>query len=248
MILIKSIKRIAAQEALKFQRDDYKNKLPYDSLAYFPEFNLLFNRIKKSGNTSAVLRFHDIAGGDMSLDPEKIKNLRSIKKLPFKTLYKSNRFTKLAIVRDPAARILSGFLDKVGPGDKKEFSCYPGYGNPNQETFEEFLIYLRKLTYRCDPHFYPQIKLMVFDPRDFDFLLRLENLSIEILPVLETLGLDKDLASTFAKPHVNEIKLNKKITNSISRLKMISDKAENIIYDIFGEDYKVLNYTKSVPR
>ena len=161
----RSIRMIRNKKILESALDTKVN-VTSDNLALFPELNLIVNRIKKSGNTSLVLFFHDLIGGD-SLEPHAVngeKSRRSIRGVDLSNWDNLSESKSFVCVRNPYFRAISGFLEKVGRGENTEFQAYGGYGDPTVSGFETFLDDLANSEWRSvDRHFWPQTNLFDFD-------------------------------------------------------------------------------------
>lgn len=247
MGLIHHQKRHLAAHCLGYEASHAGDSIRGDSVAFFPELRLVFNRIKKSGNTSALLTLNKIAGREDPENSEAPKSQRSIRRTPLRTIVASRDFATLTIVRDPASRVLSAYHNKVGSGLKARHRNLPGFGDASPDAFETFLRHISTTDEPVDPHFWPQARLLIKPAGKFTFIARLENLAREMAPVLKSLGVDPRHAALFAGPHPLEANRPAKITSSNTKVKTVTPRAAEMIFEMYDADYRAFGYEKRLP-
>ncbi|GMH39671.1 hypothetical protein BSKO_07569 [Bryopsis sp. KO-2023] len=154
---------------------------------------------------------------------------------------------KLLVVREPASRVLSAYLDKIL--NLKEFGRI-GYHGKEVPSFDYVLDHFVNVTEQgrmrlTDPHFRPMSEFASTRLVRYDFVARIESLADDLEVFLTSLGLwDKygasgwgingDLSFTKAKRHnAGVMGKGERITNETLRK----------IYTIYKEDYARFAYS-----
>ena len=221
---------------------EYSNFFQNDNVAIFPELGIVFNRIKKSGNTSVVAFLNDIALGSAYAQSSEVKRSRRLHEASFATLLRASTYHSLVVVRNPYRRALSGFLDKVSPGLDKMYSQFPGFGSPSSEGFADFLEYLLLTDYGNNRHFWPQTRLLFQPINGFDYIVRMENMVEDMKKVLVSINIDPQKASVLHKPHELELKEPRKITYSSEKSYLFNKKSISTIEILYKEDFLRIPY------
>jgi hypothetical protein len=131
---------------------------------------LAFCSIPKNGWTQFKELFYKLSDGHFTW--EEIK--------PFggniDTLFNDGSWTKAVFLRDPLARLVSGFKDKCEPPLKHRWDCM-NFEDSTDTNYPSFDRFVREI-YRChNPHFDPQAAQCFFstDPGAFNFVGTLSN-------------------------------------------------------------------------
>jgi hypothetical protein len=216
-----------------------------DNLAFFPEISLVFNRIKKSGNTSIILALQDaVQGAEPRLrDDMPEKHSRSIVSIGLVHLIKLRKFQSLVCVRHPVSRALSGFLDIGVSGRVNAFWGQTDTWPATAQGFESFLSELTELEHkRINRHFWRQTDLLFQPPSSFNYIVKLENVVGEMEVVLEGVGLNPEKAQYFAGPHPAELAQLNKVTGSASKAHLVSLRSKKLIEDFYADDFHTFGY------
>ncbi len=216
-----------------------------DNLAFFPEINTAYNRIKKSANTSVFLFFDDLVQKKVpeNISAESRKKARSIRKVPFAQISMLSKCHSFTCVRNPYHRSISGFLDKVGSGYQKNYAEYRGYGDPTASSFLDFLKQIDDWgTERINPHFIPQSNLLFQPIEYFTKVAKVENLQLDMADFLEEIGKDPSHAAKLAQPHQLEKSIPNKITNSHARIDFLNSETKRMIEKIYAVDFENFSY------
>ena len=108
-------------------------------------------------------------------------------------LSRYNGYLKFAFVRNPWARLVSCYLNKVvalRPGTFKEFSYRYPHVRFDRVSFTGFVRFVCRVPDDlCEPHFKPQSAF--FDDKDVDFIGRFERFPDELAQVIERAELDQ---------------------------------------------------------
>lgn len=185
------------------------------NLLIYPEAGLAYNRIKKSGNSSMVLYLRDAlapaapepASLQAALPYNRAKDeaislgctVRQLLRRPA-ALMRLPRCFFFTVMRDPRARLLSAFLEKVGSGHSQRYSAAGGFGDPSPEGFCRFLTYLEQGGLDHDAHWWPQVDLMALAPECFDAIYKLEEIDQRLPALLRQRGLSVE-GLDCSRPH-----------------------------------------------
>ncbi len=226
-------------------------------LAY-PDIKLLYNRIKKSGNSSIALYLKDLIEGNYSWtqgDYHSVKDealhsgVMSLSKLPVKDLYDINSYYLFTIFRNPYSRCLSAFLEKVADG-RAGFEDVPGFQDPSTEGFERFVSYLESGGLYRDKHWWPQVALLAWPPARFSYIGQLEYLEKELRYVLYNVGINFPSHVKITGPHPAEKSgVNKygssKVKGATHKVSCFySDRMYERVFYLYNNDFYVGRYNK----
>lgn len=204
---------------LRKQDYDFDILFAMSSIAAFPQQKLVFNRIKKSGNTSVVTFLHELDGKKATGSTNDIKSQQThMRRLTLLDTYRFPTFYSFAVIRNPYSRLLSGFLHRIAPAHLPEYSDIPGFGESSPTGFGKFVDFLCNGHVDFDKHFWPQTRLMYQSPDRFNRLVRLEHLVDDMADLLDDLGKPRNLAEKLRKPHRIEQSQTNKITNAHTQL------------------------------
>jgi hypothetical protein len=220
-----------------------------ESVAVFPGLGVIFNRIKKSGNTSIVAFLDDLeraGAGDLQkpVTASEIKSRRSLRALPFRGIPRLPSFATLTSVRNPYHRAISGFLDKVGSGTNPRYQNYPTFGDRSVSAFEEFLVQCGENQFFRDRHFYPQTELLFQPLENYSQILRLETLVDDMDAFLTRRGFPAGTARALSSPHRLEQAETGKIQHSSKQAHYLTDHAIRIINKLYDRDFALLGYAR----
>ena len=113
-------------------------------------------------------------------------------------VFTSSAYRRFTVVRDPASRVLSGYLEKIGQGLKQSEPIVAALGIPAAEiTFSQFLDVIGGQTSReQDPHWRRQADHVALGIVEYDDAIHLEQLDASWDRVAELTGI-ADLRETF---------------------------------------------------
>ncbi len=146
------------------------------------------------------------------------------------------------MVREPYARILSAWLNKMADDAPRRLRRLPGHGDTGSEGFERFLRWLDDGGLCVKRHWTPQVDLL-FQPHErFSRFARLETLAEDMAACPSDLGHDPAPAERLVTPH----RLGagtRKITGAANRLDAFySDTGRDIVRRLYREDFEALGY------
>ena len=218
------------------------------SIAIFPEYKLIVNRIKKSGNTSLVTHLDELAGKKGGSEIRKIKRARALRSCSFGDIADLAEYKTLIVVRNPFSRCISGYRNKIEPGRSKIYSGFPGYGQPLSCGFYDFLKYLKGNNFGANLHFFPQSDLMFQPLGKFTYTAKLETLFQDLIPLFEDLGIGEKDAEKFRHPHALERAQKDKITRSSELKEAVSPECAELVAELYSEDFSNFGYSQHLAR
>ena len=190
----------AIYESILFPHYKMRNFRHHDNIALFPELGVVYNRIKKSGNSTITAFLAELSGHTFASSVEvKLSTRRPYVFDPVSAL-RFRALKSVSFVRDPYARVLSAFRDKVGRG-REQFQKYPGWDEDTPEGFTCFVGFLERGGLYADRHWWPQTELLYKPADSFDFIGRIEHLADDMACFLEQIGLQSIHAQSLSRPH-----------------------------------------------
>lgn len=221
----------------------FRNLNSSDGVAVFPKLGLAFNRIRKSANTSVTAFLTELERGVQieSAHDAKVESIRPYA-LSWADARRFPQFYSLVVVREPYARVLSAWLNKMEGDAPRGFRHFPGHGLTGPEGFEAFLAFLDQGGLHSKRHWTPQVDLMFQPAERFSRVARLERLADDMAGCLADIGLDPVLAQSLAQPHRLEVG-TKKITGAANRLDgYYSAKGRAIVARLYRADFDTFGY------
>lgn len=220
----------------------------------FPERRLLFNRIKKSANSSVVMYLHDFVhnGGQLSSasDYKTTKQTAvDITTSPFRLSASELRFfdgfTCITVVRNPFTRLLSAYLHK-GRSVNEKYRGIPGLDAGSPSGFADFISFLEDGGIHADGHWWPQTDLLFLPVARYDYICKLERLDRELRAALEEIGIDVPASVDLGKPHPAESSADIKITSAAKSVdRFYSEDLFDRVYQLYKRDFTAFGYGRS---
>lgn len=228
---------------LRRHRYNYSILFHPSHVAVFPDLNICYNRIKKSGNTTVSAFLSDLAANFQSESTKGFKEaLVKPGSMPIRQLKHLPSYYSFVVVRDPYSRVLSAFLQKVAHGRSRKYAYCGGFGNSTPEGFHAFLTFLDKGGLYRDRHFWPQSDLLYQPVEDYSRVARLENLVADMRIILTETGQDPALAELLARPHKVEAGTTK-ITSASSKLAAYYDpNSVALVRRLYAADFEMFDY------
>jgi len=147
-------------------------------------------------------------------------------------------YFKFSFVRNPFARILSAYLDKVC--NKHDIQFYDKFRNM---SFKEFVFEVSKheLKYKqVDSHILPQ-NLLIPNKESLSFLGKIENFNTDFKYVCDKLELEFDFEYKIGTGKQNSKNLNK--TEHKHYTEYYDDETRKIVAEKYKKDLDLFNYT-----
>ena len=235
------------RKTLQIRRDNL------DRVVFYPEHNIAFNRIAKSGNSSIILYLDEaINGPNNHQDDYKQAKRRAMG--TGKSLVEMSRSQKdraslaevsfFTVVRNPWTRTLSAFLDKIANGPQDKYGSIPGSGDNSKAGFEAFITFLESGGLHANHHWKPQNDALLLPASQFKSFSRLEHLSTELPNALAESGLTLPNSEQLQQPHRIESNQHSKLTQASSKLsRYYSLKTIQAVADLYTDDFKLGNYS-----
>jgi hypothetical protein len=220
------------------------------AVVVYPSAGLVYNRIKKSGNSSVVLYLRDAIDGRPNLNQGKyLEDKRSsihFGRHPFKLaardILKIDQYFSFTIMRNPYSRCLSAFLDKVAAGGRG-FSKVPGFGRNDTGAFEDFVTFLECGGLYYDRHFWPQVDLLFWPPQRFSYIGHLEKLEAELRHVFNAVNISVPASMAMKEPHPSEKQKTGKVTGAHSKVdNYYTEQLFSRVRNLYERDFKVGGY------
>jgi hypothetical protein len=156
--------------------------------AYSPVDGFFYNRIPKAANSTvmATLMARSTFSRAFSDGHAKRRLLRPSRLLPRDVARFEHDVFKFTFVRDPYARVLSAFADKILRRRQQSRGFYASRGGDDgtPPAFIDFLRFLEDGALLADPHWTPQVHLMLLPLDRFDFIGRVERLDADLAHVM----------------------------------------------------------------
>lgn len=206
--------------------------------AYSPVDGFFYNRIPKAANSTvlATIMARSTYRRAFSDGHAKRRLLRPSRLLPRDVARFDTDVFKLTFVRDPYARVLSAFADKIlrRRQQSRGFYAWRGGDDGSAPAFMEFLRYLEDGGLLVDPHWTPQVHLMLLPLAAFDFIGRVERLEADLGQVMARVFPDAPPApANRAGPR----------TDSSRRLaEAYTPEALALVARLYAEDFAALGY------
>ena len=150
----------------------------------------------------------------------------------------SKKYFLFTFVRNPYTRVLSAYLDKiVNQIEKKKYDPIRRFirKNYNELTFEGFVEYLEQGGLYENPHWIPQISMILVNKDRLSFIGKIENFNEDLSKLIDHI---------FGPETYEVIKMRKKgRTHSDSLLnKYYTKEIAKRVYSLYKKDFEAFNY------
>lgn len=213
------------------------------TVAVYPRLGVIYNRIKKSGNTTITAFLADLERPDQTHDTARSykRSQPHLLQLGLAQALRARRFPVVAFVRNPYARVLSAFRDKVGSGRNEVHSDVPGFARDDADGFRAFLDHLASGGLHANRHWWPQSDLLARPVADLALVGKLEHIVEDMGRVMELVGRDPSLAQSLAQAH----SVSRHTTGSQARLSQyFRDPASiDLVRRLYDRDFSFFGYS-----
>lgn len=220
-----------------------KNFRKRDSVAIYPNISIIYNRVKKSGNTS-ITSFLAEKEGFCGNSAREVK--AKFQRPDFFSISDARRLSEyhlITCVRCPYTRLLSAFRDKVAPGTDSRYAKVPGFGMDTAKGFAYFVSFLEAGGINLDRHWLPQSSSLISQLDRYEKIFHLERIEIEMEEFLTKVGLPADGVGALATPHKHSIHT----TYSAGALTAFyDDRVAKRVFDLYRSDFFVFGYDGSL--
>jgi len=212
------------------------------AIAIFPRLRLVYNRIKKSGNTTVVAFLSDLEDASVVHGTASAYKTATLRPLDLDALQmlRARCYTTSTFVRNPFARVLSAFRQKVANGEHDRHRDVPGFGRDDPEGFSEFLGWLDADGLHQNRHWWPQTDLLMLPAARFDHVGKLENIVADMRDLLELIGADPGKADRLEQPHA----VSRHSTSSNERVATYyaSPRSVDTVRSLYARDFEAFEY------
>lgn len=236
-----------AQKTTRIRRENISR------VVFYPDYNIAFNRIGKSGNSSVIFYLREAINPPKSRQETYKEGKRAAMKIGKSLIELSrhrgelSRLDKISfftVVRNPWTRTLSAFLDKIANGPEEKYGSIPGFGKNSREGFAAFVSFLGDGGLHANHHWKPQKDVLLLPASHFRSICRLEHLASELPQALSATGLTLPTSDHLQQPHRIESDDPGKITNASSRLaKYYSPETLDAIANLYAGDFALGRYS-----
>lgn len=216
------------------------------NVAIYPKIKLIYNRIKKSAN-STIVAFLDDVIDQKSYDTIKELKAHLVKpeNLSTSQVIELPSYYSFTFVRNPYDRVLSAYLEKLnGERILEKYRRLPGSGEASMEGFNLFLSYLDAKGLYENRHWWPQTELLFQPAKDFSFIGKIEQMVSDMGKVLADNGFDPLLAAKLERPHQKELERgDARITSARTRTgAFYSERSVEIVSRLYQSDFETFGY------
>jgi len=199
----------------------------------FSEKALIYNRVHKNANTTIMKIFDASLSGEINRRDEWL-DYPTLGTYPIGEIDKLKSCNTLVVIRNPYSRVLSAFLDKFR--HERIVSRFGSFAF-DPPGFKSFLISLTENGDRWNHHWSPQSDHIFMPLKHFSHIIKFENLDIELLPTIRSLGFELSHVDTAIKGGT----FHK--TNASDLLNRYYDKESRfLVRKIFARDFEFLGY------
>jgi hypothetical protein len=219
-------------------------------VAYFPETDIAFNRIKKAGNSSTLVYLHSLIpskqkelGPDVLLATkrEALSSTVPLRSCTTADCIRIRNALVFVVIREPYSRVLSAFLQK---SLRPDYAATPGFQSRTPHGFADFVSFLSEGGISVNRHWWPQRDLLYFDPADVDVLTPLDRLDAGIRHLAAVAGLRLPKGASFGQPSIDESRSQTKLTGSTSLVnEFYSPHLRRLVRSLYDADFEL--YSKA---
>jgi len=231
-------------------------------------FRLVYRPIPKCASTTMVKLLMDLSGVEYEGHPRQFfyENQPIVKRYGFERIdvegdqlsdayQRYQDYHWFSVVRDPYARVLSNYRNKLNRyakefatgkyvrGKISQFLKGPRHWNDANSaarsigqylSFEDFVSGLQESGVHFDAHYVPQHDLLGCDTVAYDQLIRLEEMDAGIATLLQQIGVDPSEAGEVAMQ-------NASVRDREFDL-LYTDATKQAVQQIYADDFRVLGY------
>ncbi len=224
-----------------------------DTALVYPEHGLLYNRIKKSGNSSIVFYLRDLLSDGSQPDQQAYRDSkrsavgtgRKLTELSIRELRAIPSMLPFTIFRNPYTRCLSAFLSKrqKWAAGSEKYRDVAGFENDSEEGFAAFVEFLEDGGLYHDKHFWPQCDLLMCPPEYFAHIGKLENLQDDLSTVFRSAGLEIPTSAVSNAPHEADQSHAGKVTGANAKARQYyTESLFQRVYELYRCDFDVGGY------
>ncbi|MEH6542889.1 MAG: sulfotransferase family protein [Porticoccaceae bacterium] len=161
----------------------------------------------------------------------------------FKKSVKS--YFKFSFVRNPYARALSCYLDKVRLGRKKRYSEMLGVSEEEAVSFEAFLTRVsHQKTSEMDLHWIPLSVILTLNNIEYDFVGRFENFENDLIKVIALVCERNNISTPDNGLYVARNSPHRTDASSLIS-EYMTERSGELIREIYRDDFELFGYSKT---
>lgn len=217
---------------LKLSWRDARGAIDFDTGAFY-------NRVPKAANSFILLELFKLKSVETVPDKTVKKRYRRPSQLNVEEARRFDRLFKFTFVRNPYARTLSAYLDKV----QRKGMIIRRIARDRVPTFAEFCAYLADGGLNDNIHWAPQSSIMLLPVDAFDYVGKIENMDVDLPAVMshlidrtgrtrpEDFVSRKGQPGTFHAPNADD-----KVT------RLYDPKSRDIVTRLYADDLRLFGY------
>lgn len=220
----------------------------FGRMAVSNQHGFIYIRIPKAANSTIT---KTLAAHFMDIDEDEIRNDKTgdITKKKFQSFFRTKcltstealkRFFIFSFFRNPYARLLSAYLDKIRAGNDKELFHWVaetmGFTRTEDMDFLDFIRFLEQGNLNKNAHWAPQIKLCPLPVNKLHFTGKVENLEHDLPQLIDTLGGKGTFTKIFSHSENRQ-----SADNNISDF--YNDNLAKRVYKLYKKDFDALDYS-----
>lgn len=155
-------------------------------------------------------------------------------------------YKRFSFVRNPYARVLSAYLDKIvhNAWERRRHLPALGFVGDAPPAFPDFLLRLQQLQgSRIDIHFMSQVSLLIPEKITFDFMGCFERFEADFAALRRVLYRDDDTERNYARVGKHHQ------TNALQKVQTyISDREAQLIQTIYDKDFDAFGYSRRLDQ
>jgi len=184
---------------------------------------------------------------DMSLHSRNVHPVKSLDQYPtlkINELLNSSSVTRFCVVRNPYARLVSAWADKIRqkePAYQKYWAIIANFNNKSQEecpSFDDFIQWVTSYGHDgIDPHWKAMKELLLPELINYSFVIKTESLTEDFQCVLDSIGYNSS-----AKELLQRFRMNESLP--INWKSMYREELAEKVFNYFEEDFLFFEYGK----
>jgi hypothetical protein len=205
-------------------------------VAVAPQSGFLYNRVQKNANSALITLVHWLETGRKAGVISSRKRVSNLADWPIREMATLGQMPRMVVVRDPFARTLSAFLNKVGTA---RFRTDVGHMEATPDCFLRFLHWLDDGRMAVNPHWNLQTEELFFPLAHYTDVIRFERLDDELAGFFARLGIDPSCmhrSGAFQRGRSHRTDTNDRLNQ------FYNSEGEKILQRLFATDFKALGY------
>ncbi len=203
--------------------------------AFCPVDRFFYNRIPKSANSTVMrvlTQFSQDTASAGKADKSRFRRPSRMTRAQVRALQDGEIF-RFTFVRDPYARVLSAYQDKIMGRSPQFTRHFPQYAGGQTPSFAEFCRALQDGLLYKDAHWAPQTSLLLLPPDRFDLIGRVETFEADIAQVV---------ARIWNQPYAPIARVGTVTKAQTRRDDVYTDETRHLVAQLYHRDFALLGY------